>query len=151
MCVQRNASYPLCSLPLRNKTSEFFASRKVYAILSLQLVVTFGIVAIFVFIPDVKQFAIDTPALFYSAIGITFVLIIVLVCGGNIRRRTPYNYIALCLFTIAEGYLLGCASATYDAWEVTLAIGVTLIVTIGLTIFAFQVSNILSLSLYPYT
>ncbi|KAK3879057.1 hypothetical protein Pcinc_016340 [Petrolisthes cinctipes] len=112
--------------------------RKVYAILSLQLVVTFGIVAIFVFIDGVQVYAANTPALFYSAIVITLVLIIALACGGNFRRKTPYNYIALAIFTLAEGYLLGCASATYDAWEVTLAIGVTLIVTIALTLFAFQ-------------
>ncbi|KAK4324362.1 hypothetical protein Pmani_004989 [Petrolisthes manimaculis] len=112
--------------------------RKVYAILSLQLVVTFGIVAIFVFIDGVQDYAARTPALFYSAIVITLVLIIALACGGNFRRKTPYNYIALAIFTLSEGYLLGCASATYDKWEVILAIGVTLIVTIALTIFAFQ-------------
>ena len=37
------------------------------------------------------------------------------------------------------GILLGCVSATYDIWEVLTAVGVTIVATVALTIFAFQV------------
>ncbi|XP_071544115.1 protein lifeguard 1-like [Panulirus ornatus] len=112
--------------------------RKVYGLLCVQLVITFGLVAIIVLIPQVKEFVINNPALFYSALGITFAMIIILACCGEFRRKTPHNFIALILFTICEGYLLGCASATFDAWEVMVAIGATIIVALALTVFAFQ-------------
>lgn len=112
--------------------------RKVYAVLAAQLVVTFGIVAVFTFVPQVQTFAYENTALFWSAFGITFAMVILLGCCGNFRRKTPYNYIALVIFTLCEGYLLGCVAATFDKIEVLLAIGATIVVTLALTIFAFQ-------------
>ncbi|XP_076063893.1 protein lifeguard 1-like [Oratosquilla oratoria] len=112
--------------------------KKVYGILCVQLVITFGIVCLFLYTPAIQKFAFSTPALFYSAIGITFFCIIVLSCCGEVRRKTPHNFIFLILFTICEGYLMGCAAATYESWQVLVAIGVTGLVTLGLTLFAFQ-------------
>jgi hypothetical protein len=34
------------------------------------------------------------------------------------RRRTPHNFIFLGMFTLAEGFMLGCVTATYDVNEV---------------------------------
>ncbi|XP_068235098.1 protein lifeguard 1-like [Palaemon carinicauda] len=112
--------------------------RKVYGILFIQLLITFGIVAIFTFVKEVKDYAIRTPALFWAAFGITFAMIIILSCCGEIRRKSPHNYIALFLFTLSEAYLLGTASATFDTISVSVAIVVTLVVVLALTIFAFQ-------------
>ncbi|KAG7166829.1 protein lifeguard 1-like [Homarus americanus] len=112
--------------------------RKVYSLLVVQLVITFGIVALFIWVPQVTDFALHTPALFWSAFGVTFAMIILLACCSDFRRKTPFNYIALFVFTICEGWLLGCASATFTAWEVTIAIGITIIICVALTIFAFQ-------------
>ncbi|XP_045619474.1 protein lifeguard 1-like [Procambarus clarkii] len=112
--------------------------RKVYALLTAQLLITFGIVAIFVWVPQVNTFAYENTSLFWSAFGLTIAMVILLSCCGNMRRKTPYNYLALFTFTICEGYLLGCCSATFEAWEVAAAIGVTIVITVALTIFAFQ-------------
>lgn len=112
--------------------------RKVYGILCAQLTITFGIVAIFVFVDSVQEFAKNNIALFWSAFGITIALIIVLACCGNFRRKTPWNFIALFVFTICEGYLIGCTAATYEAWQVSVAVATTVVVTLGLTLFAFQ-------------
>lgn len=112
--------------------------RKVYALLSAQLIITFGIVAIFVWVPEVQTFAATNYALFWSAFGLTIAMVIILAYCGNFRRKTPYNYIALFIFTICEGYLLGCCSATFDAPDVAAAIVVTFVVTGALTLFAFQ-------------
>ena len=35
------------------------------------------------------------------------------------RRKTPHNFIFLGLFTVAEGFLLGCVVATYRTDEVS--------------------------------
>eukprot|EP00127_Corallochytrium_limacisporum_P000221 Clim_evm38s7 gene=Clim_evmTU38s7 len=112
--------------------------RKVYAILSLQLLVTFGTVAIFVSIDGVQEFVQDNPALLWVAYGLTFVLLIAMVCVEKLRRQTPWNYIMLGAYTLCMAYLVGTITTFYDVSAVLYAVGVTAIVTIGVTIFAFQ-------------
>ncbi|CAL4184957.1 unnamed protein product, partial [Meganyctiphanes norvegica] len=112
--------------------------KKVYFILFLQLLLTFGMVALFVFVQEIKDFAQENIGLFWAAFGVSFALIIAMSCCPSVRRKTPHNYICLFLFTLAEGWLIGCAAATYEADEVMYAVGATLAVTLGLTLFAFQ-------------
>jgi hypothetical protein len=50
---------------------------------------------------------------FFSIRLLTFFLII-----HFFRRRTPHNFIFLGMFTLAEGFMLGCVTATYDVNEV---------------------------------
>ncbi|XP_063615382.1 protein lifeguard 1-like [Penaeus indicus] len=112
--------------------------RKVYAILCTQLLITFGLVAIFVWVPDVGQYALNNQWMLWVAIGLTLTMVIALSCCGNLRRKSPYNYIALFVFTICEAYLLGVVSASYEGTEVAIAIVSTAVVTLVLTLFAFQ-------------
>jgi protein lifeguard len=46
--------------------------------------------------------------------------------------------ICLAVFTLAEGFLLGCVAATYTAEEVLMAIGICSVLVISLTLFAWQ-------------
>jgi protein lifeguard len=48
------------------------------------------------------------------------------------------NFIFLAIFTIAQSFLLGCMSATYEPDAIFMAVGITAAVCFGLTIFAFQ-------------
>lgn len=43
-------------------------------------------------------------------------------------------------FTLAESYLVGTISSRYDTDVVLIAFGICMGITIGLTLFAFQVS-----------
>ncbi|XP_071520447.1 protein lifeguard 1 [Panulirus ornatus] len=112
--------------------------RKVYMILMAQLLVTFGMVAVFSLSKDVNTFFRGNPAFFYVALAGTLVCIITLSCCGNVRRRTPHNYIFLGIFTVCEGFLLGTAAASFTGTEILIAVGITLVVTLSLTVFAFQ-------------
>ena len=76
--------------------------------------------------------------IFYTSWAIGVVVIIVLACCQNVRRKFPQNIIALGIFTLVEGVMLGSISARYDVEAVLIAVGVTACVTLGLTIFAFQ-------------
>ncbi|CAL8132934.1 unnamed protein product, partial [Orchesella dallaii] len=124
------------------KTIRMAFIRKVYAILMVQLLVTFGFIALFVLNEDVKRWSGTNPVVFYAAFGITFVYINATSCCKNIsvglRRKTPGNYICLAIFTIAEGFILGTYSSIYKADAVLLAIGITVVVCLALTIFSFQ-------------
>ncbi|KAK8737126.1 hypothetical protein OTU49_004809 [Cherax quadricarinatus] len=112
--------------------------RKVYMILMAQLTVTFAMVAIFSLVKEVNVYLHTHPAYFYVALVGTLVCIIVLTCCGSMRRRTPHNYIFLAIFTVCEGFLLGTAAGTFTQNEILLAVGVTMVVVISLTLFAFQ-------------
>lgn len=112
--------------------------RKVYSILSVQLLVTLGFIALFVFCDPVRDYVEEEAWLLIIAFIVTFAVLIALVCVESLRRKTPTNFILLGVFTICEGFLLGVISSQYDTEIVFVAITVTAVVTVALTIFAFQ-------------
>jgi len=112
--------------------------KKVYGILSAQLIITFAIVAVFFFVTEVKEWVFATPAFFYSVMAMSIVLIITLSCCSGVRRNYPSNLIFLLLFTLCEGVLVGAITATYDSGAVIKAVVTTIIIVVALTLFAFQ-------------
>lgn len=70
--------------------------------------------------------------------GITIVTLLVLACCGEVARKTPFNYIALMIFTLAESFLVGTISSVYEYRVVLTAVAITGVICIALTIFAFQ-------------
>ncbi|XP_059173594.1 protein lifeguard 1-like [Physella acuta] len=112
--------------------------RKVYAILSVQIGITAALIALFVYVDPVKEYSRDNPWMWILAFVMTFVIIIVLACCPDFRRRSPINMILLMTFTGCEGILLGAVSSHYEKDEVLMAVGITAVVSIALTVFAFQ-------------
>src|SRR5207248_3031641 len=111
---------------------------KVYLILFLQLMFTFGITILFTIYQPIKVFAQNNLAMLILSIVLTFALLIILACCGNIARSTPWNYILLGLFTLVMSYMLGVIASFYDTVSVMYAILITLAVVVGLTLFACQ-------------
>lgn len=104
----------------------------------LQLCVTLGFIALFMYHLPTKRFVRSHPEMWWIAFIILFVCLIVLSCCGEVRRKAPQNFIFLGLFTLAESFMLGTVSANYDADVVLMAVGITAAVCLGLTLFAFQ-------------
>jgi len=111
--------------------------RKVYSILTFQLALTMGVMGIF-FIEAVKDYTAHNIWLFWVAFFLSIGFLIGLTCCGDVRRKTPHNMILLVGFTLAEGLMLGVATSTYSANAVLMAVGITALVVLGLTIFALQ-------------
>jgi len=111
--------------------------RKVYSILSLQLLVTAAVAGLF-FIEPVQQYSRENPWLMIIAFIPIVVCLCVFSCCANVRRQYPGNLICLSIFTLAEGVLMGFAISVYEAKEVMMAIGITIIIVLGLTLFALQ-------------
>ncbi|KAH8310828.1 hypothetical protein KR044_003119, partial [Drosophila immigrans] len=112
--------------------------RKVYLILMAQLMVTFGAVAIFAFSPNAKMFAFHNTWLFWLAVLIMLVTLLCMICLENVRRQTPTNFIFLAIFTFAQSFLIGVSTSRYAGQEVLLAIGITVVICLSLTLFAMQ-------------
>ncbi|XP_078064002.1 protein lifeguard 3-like, partial [Mustelus asterias] len=72
--------------------------RKVYMILTAQLTVTFGIVAIFTFSDPVQKFVRTNSAVYWCAYGVFIVIYFVLICCEGPRRKFPWNVILLAIF-----------------------------------------------------
>jgi len=112
--------------------------RKVYMILMVQLLITFGVICLFVFHKPTSDWAYRHPELFWIAFIVMLVTLISMACCTNVRRKAPMNFIFLFLFTLAESFLLGIISSVYETDVVLMAVGLTAGVCLALTIFAFQ-------------
>lgn len=112
--------------------------RKVYLTLMIQLLVTLGIICVFLYWEPLNEWTQEHYWFSYCMMGAVLVLILVLSCCDSIRRRVPFNFIALGLFTVAEGLMLGSVSVFYEAEAVMWAVGATALVSLALTVFAMQ-------------
>ncbi|RNA43099.1 lifeguard 1-like, partial [Brachionus plicatilis] len=107
-------------------------------IVTLQLLITVAITALFVFLKPVKIFFYSNSWILWVALGCTLAIMIVLVCCESVSRKYPINIILLMVFTVFESILVGAISAVYSINTVFIALGITSVVVIALTIFAFQ-------------
>ena len=112
--------------------------KKVYSIVSLQLLLTTAIVAMVIFIQPLKLFFYSNIWLLYVLLLGTFIVLIVFACCEGVARSFPLNMILLAIFTVMEAFLVGAISSTYDTDSIFLAVVITAIIVIGLTLFAFQ-------------
>ncbi|KAM9304819.1 protein lifeguard 3 [Gastrophryne carolinensis] len=112
--------------------------RKVYAIISVQLLVTVAIVAIFTFVEPVGKFVRGNPAFYYSSYAVFFVTYMVLACCEGPRRRCPWNIILVIIFTIAMSLMTGTIASYYETRAVLITMAIVALVTIAVTVFCFQ-------------
>ncbi|KAK8781846.1 hypothetical protein V5799_016814 [Amblyomma americanum] len=87
--------------------------RKVYAILMVQLAITFGFIALFIYEPHVKFFVQHNLSAYIAAYVAFFVIYILLVCCESLRRSYPTNIILLFIFTLVMSYMVGVISRQY--------------------------------------
>ncbi|XP_061920280.1 protein lifeguard 1 isoform X1 [Entelurus aequoreus] len=112
--------------------------RKVYLTLMIQLLVTVGIISAFLYWDALKEWTRTNSWFTYAMMPTVMVLLVLLSCCDNIRRRVPLNFITLGVFTIAEGLMLGSLAVFYSAEAVLWAVGATALVSFSLSVFAMQ-------------
>jgi len=110
--------------------------RKVYAILSFQLLLTAAIATPLQRMP-LKWIAANQWMMWVSMV-VTIGLICAMTCCGDVARKYPTNYIILFVFTAFEGVLVGFVSAMYTAGSVAICVGITAAIFLGLTVYAWQ-------------
>ncbi|XP_012710019.2 protein lifeguard 3 [Fundulus heteroclitus] len=112
--------------------------RKVYLILTVQLAFTFAVVGVFTFVDPVKQFVIRYPAIYWASFAVFLLVYCILICCKGPRRRFPLNLVLLGIFTVALSYMAGSVSSYYETKAVIIAMGITAIVCVAVTVFCFQ-------------
>merc|ERR1712019_111314 len=103
--------------------------RKVFGILSVQLLITFAIAASLMSADGAKLYVQQNAWPVSVAAVSLFGSLISLACCGDLHRKFPYNYALLGIFTVSESFFVGV---------VIMALCTTALVVAGLTAYAFQ-------------
>lgn len=112
--------------------------RKVFLVLTVQLVVTFSFVALFTFERNIKTFVRQNSWTYYVSYVVFLVPLIAISCCGEFRRKHPWNLIALSVLTLSMSYMTGVIASFYDTDAVIMAVGITVVVCFTVVIFSLQ-------------
>eukprot|EP00475_Leptophrys_vorax_P016054 TRINITY_DN2243_c0_g1_i1.p1 TRINITY_DN2243_c0_g1~~TRINITY_DN2243_c0_g1_i1.p1 ORF type:complete len:272 (-),score=67.60 TRINITY_DN2243_c0_g1_i1:1488-2303(-) len=112
--------------------------RKVYGVLSLQLIFSFGITLLFSYSDSTKEWVQNHPWAYYSSYMIVFATLIFLICLPHLFRTRSAQAVLLVVFTGAFSYMVGTIASFYDSNAVWQAIVTALLITVGLTLLTFQ-------------
>lgn len=134
--------------------------RKVFLLVFCELAVTIGIASVFMFVQPVKEYVAGstvpcTPEpnvflrsdgtcykvgdgrwVFYTSWALSLVTLIALMCSSTLRKRVPWNYMAMFWFTIVMSVQVGCIVAYWDLSVVLIAVAVTGGAVLGVTLAA---------------
>lgn len=108
--------------------------RKVYIILSLQLILTAVVAGVVAFYHPVSEFLVRTPGLIIAMAFLPFILLCPLYCYSE---KHPINLVLLAFFTASLSLTIGMACAFTKGkviWEAAL---LTAVVVISLTLYTF--------------
>ncbi|XP_012523291.2 protein lifeguard 4 [Monomorium pharaonis] len=109
--------------------------RKVYGLLSIQILMTVALGSVFVVSSSVKLYVQDNV----WTMGLAFFLTMGILIALMIKRRDhPANLILLGAFTLVQAYTVGVVVSMYDTTVVLEALFITLTVLFGLTAYTFQ-------------
>lgn len=127
-------------LDVKNATTQVRVGfvRKVYGILCAQLLVTIIIAAP---LSQARTFVKSNVWLLFLSIAMTTASACVMACCRDFCRKFPHNYIFLFTFTVFEGILLGFATAAFTWQSVMLAVGLTVAIFVGMTVYAWNTST----------
>lgn len=123
---------------LDNKTIRRAFIRKVFLVLTAQLMVTFAFVAVFTFVDQVKMFVMVNTWTYLLSYAIFFTSVCVISCCGSVRRRHPWNLVALSVLTLSMSYMVGMIASFHDTDTVIMAVGITAVVCFTVVIFSLQ-------------
>eukprot|EP00929_Paragymnodinium_shiwhaense_P099476 TRINITY_DN6113_c1_g1_i1.p1 TRINITY_DN6113_c1_g1~~TRINITY_DN6113_c1_g1_i1.p1 ORF type:complete len:266 (+),score=53.43 TRINITY_DN6113_c1_g1_i1:93-890(+) len=110
--------------------------RKVYTILSMQLMLTVAVAAPIAFVLGPTWVARNIWLYYLGIAGSLGILCGALCCCQDALRKFPTNYMLLFSFTLFESILVGCISAMYSPVAVIMAAATTIFVFLGLTAYA---------------
>jgi len=111
--------------------------RKVYTLLSIQLIITFAWTLFAINNVQIRAFIIENAFLMIVAGILSIITLYSLICFLDFQRTTPHNYIMLTIFTVCEAYIVAYICCFTHPSVVYTAGTMTLVVCLALTIYAF--------------
>ncbi|XP_065133192.1 protein lifeguard 1 [Paramisgurnus dabryanus] len=112
--------------------------RKVFSVVTLQLLVTFTIVCIFTFSTTVKVAVQGSIWLYLSSYIIFLVVALCLAIFSTCSRSHPWNLMALSVVTLSLSYMVGTVASYHNTTSVVIALGSTVIISFTIIMFSAQ-------------
>ncbi|CAG4920836.1 protein lifeguard 4-like [Colias croceus] len=109
--------------------------RKVYSLLTIQLLVTVAIAAVFLLVKPVQVFIHSNEWMVFIAFILSMVTLFALIAK---RRDYPANLYLLAGFTVIQAYTIGVVVSYFDTFIVLQALALTFTVVFALTLFTFN-------------
>jgi len=115
--------------------------RKVFGIVSIQLLSTFFMSCLTMTIQDLALFQQSHPSLLILSIFVAVATMLMLSCSSNLRRHDPTNLIILGIFTLAESYSVSTIVSVYPQRTVLMALFLTATVVSSLALYALTTNH----------
>jgi FtsH-binding integral membrane protein len=115
-------------------------ARKVFALLTLQLSVMMGVICIFLYVPEVRDYC-RTPGSTWLTIVAGFLLLLSTVCLScipELNKRYPLNIVGLFVIGVLAGIFIGKLTAHISPEYVWIAFASSLGLMLSLGLFASQ-------------
>jgi FtsH-binding integral membrane protein len=110
--------------------------RKVYGIISFQLLITTIVVYFSIYNHFLSSFMVSYPGFVYLFFFGALFTEIPIICCPSVASKVPLNYVLLLIFTLCESYLVAYITLFYEPLSVLMCAGITLALVIGLTLYA---------------
>ncbi|XP_045450964.1 protein lifeguard 4-like [Melitaea cinxia] len=109
--------------------------RKVYGLLTIQLLATVAIAAVFLLVKPVQGFIHENDWMVMIAFVLSLITLFALIAK---RRDYPVNLYLLAGFTVVQAYTIGVVVSYYNTFVVLQALGLTFAVVFGLTLYTLN-------------
>ncbi|XP_031721106.1 protein lifeguard 1-like [Anarrhichthys ocellatus] len=128
----------IASSSFDDKTVRRAFVRKVFSILTLQLLFTFSVVCVFTFSSVVKEAVQTNLGAYLSSIIIFIVVAMALSCCKSFSRRHPWNIVGLVVVTLSLSYMVGTIASFHDTTAVVITMGATVAISLAIIAFSAQ-------------
>ncbi|KAM9789214.1 protein lifeguard 1 [Neosynchiropus ocellatus] len=112
--------------------------RKVFSILTLQLLFTFGMVCLFTYSTVVKKAIQSSIWIYLSSFFVFAAVAISLSCCKSLSRRYPWNILGLAVVTVSLSFMVGTVASYHDTVAVVITMAVTLAISLAIIVFSVQ-------------
>ncbi|XP_046973879.1 protein lifeguard 4-like [Vanessa atalanta] len=109
--------------------------RKVYGLLTIQLLATVAIAAVFLLVKPVQSFIHQNEWMVFIAFILSMVTLFALIAK---RRDYPVNLYLLAAFTAVQAYTIGVVVSYYNTFVVLQALALTFTVVFALTLYTLN-------------
>ncbi|KAK7163386.1 hypothetical protein R3I93_007440 [Phoxinus phoxinus] len=112
--------------------------RKVFSVVTIQLLVTFTVVCVFTFSKTVKTVVQGNIWVYLSSYIIFMVVAICLSVCSSFSRTHPWNLLGLSVVTLSLSYMVGTVASYHNTEAVVIALGSTVVISFTIIIFSAQ-------------
>lgn len=130
-----------CITKLKGDYEQQAFVRKVFGILTAQILFTVILCAIVYATPALENWLQENIWFYFISLAISIALLCAMVCVKKVARTVPYNYIILFVFTFFESVMIATISSFYNAESVFLAAVMTFVLFGTMTLISLFTSR----------